>query len=223
MKKAVFGLFCLLFASFFGCKDSNIDTEVALGLPADTVRRTAADTIGEIARSVQQQSRLYTTACKIHKVVLFSDEAKVGSGPLAFNLPGDRKAAVPIDVVVKGYVDFSQFSEDNVVLRDSLCVITLPDPQVVITSSTIDHKAVRQYIGMTRKRFSEAELSQLAKQGQDSVTQHLTQYGIVERSREACARTLAPILHRMGYRDNNVVIRFRKNFENSELLHIDPS
>lgn len=170
-----------------------------------------------MAATISRQGRLYTTACQVHKVVLFTDEAQLKSPVFEINIPGERKVAVPIDVTLKGYVDFSEFSASNIELRDSLCLITLPDPRVEITASKINHEAVRQYVSMTRSNFSDAEINRLAAQGEDTIANHLTSYGIVERSRESCVRTLMPMLEKMGYHDANVVIRFRKDYTNQDL------
>lgn len=170
-----------------------------------------------IATTIARQGRLYTSLCQVHKVVLFTDEAQLKAPLIDVTIPGDRKVAVPIDVTLKGYVDFSQISASNIEIQDSLCCITLPDPRVEITSSKIDHAAVRQYVSMTRSNFSDGDINRLAAQGEDSIASHLTAYGIVERSRESCVRTIMPMLTKMGYSEQNVVIRFRKDFNNKEL------
>lgn len=217
MKKALFCIFPCLLASFLGCKHDN--SAVNDVVTADTIapKPEPIDTMGVLVARIQQQSRLYTAECQVHKVVLFSDEATVGGRLMEISLPGYRKAAVPIDVTLKAFVDFSDFSASNVVLHDSICIVTLPDPKVVITSSKIDHKATRQYVGMTRSKFSEGELSALARQGEDSIATHIASFGIQDRARESCAHTLVPLLTHLGISEQNVVIRFRKNFNNEDL------
>lgn len=216
MKKSLFTLTVAALAAFWGCSSHKSGDENVLS--GDSVSHIVRiDTMARIVSLVQQQSRLYTSECQIHKVVLFSDETRLGGKLLDIALPGERKVAIPIDVTLKGYIDFSDFSEGNVLLRDSLCVITLPDPKILITSSKIDHKGVRQYVGMTRSKFSDGEITRLSRQGEDSIASHLSNYGIVDRSRESCARTLVPILTKMGYAEDRVIIRFRKNFNDNEI------
>lgn len=219
MKKSIFWVLFAIFATFFGCKDGNI-TDITITATDSVAPPQPIDTMAEVVQRIQQQSRLYTTECKVHKVVLFSDDASVGGKLFSMSLPGQRKVAIPIDVTLKGYVDFSDFTAENVIMRDSVCIITLPDPQVIVTASKLDHEATRQYVSMTRSRFTEAEVSKLAAQGEDSVTAHIAQYGIVERSRESCARTLVPLLSRMGYSEENVVIRFRMKFDDGDLRRL---
>lgn len=194
------------------CGDSGADA--AGGRPEAQYR---AATPVAMAAAISRQGRLYTTACQVHKVVLFTDESQFRSPLIDVSIPGDRKIAVPIDVTVKGYVDFSDFGADNVEIHDSLCRITLPDPRVEVTAARIDHAAVRQYVSMTRSNFSDADINRLAAQGKDTIASHLLSYGIVERSRESCVRNLTAILRQMGYQDANVVIRFRKDFTNQDL------
>lgn len=220
MKKAIFCIFLCLLATFLGCKHDNSNiNDIAV---ADTVPPTPEpiDTMGVLVARIQQQSRLYTAECQVHKVVLFSDEASIGGKLFDISLPGHRKAAVPIDVTLKSYVDFTDFSASNITLHDSLCIVTLPDPKVVITASRIAHKDIRQYVGLTRSKFTEAELSKIAKQGEDSIAAHLTSFGIQNRARESCARTLMPLLTHLGISEQNVVFRFSKNLTDEDLRPI---
>ena len=190
----------------------------------DTTAAVRVDTLREVVMKIRQQSRLYTTECQVHKVVLFTDFAKLGGklGEKLLNvkIPGDRKVAIPLDVTLKGYVDFSGFSKSNVNIADSLCIITLPDPHVALTASKVDHKATRQYVSMNRSRFSDEELQRLAAQGEDSIASHIASYGIVEQSREDCARIVVPLLTQMGFKEQNIIIRFRKSFDDAELRRL---
>lgn len=217
MKKALFCIFLCLLAIFLGCKHDNSSIKDVVVADSVAPKPEPVDTMGVLIARIQQQSRLYTAECKIHKVVLFDDEASLGGRLLDISLPGYRKAAVPIDVTLKSYVDFSDFSASNVAFHDSLCIVTLPDPKVVITASKIDHKATRQYVGLTRSKFTEAELSAIAKQGEDSIAAHIASFGIQDRARESCARTLLPLLTHLGIREQNVIIRFRKDFNDNDL------
>lgn len=216
MKRTFFGFLACVLTCFAGCKDQSESTEVDLSGTPPAEERTPAEMRNEIIARVQQQSKLHTAECQVHKVVLFSDEATL-TGLFDIKLPGERKVAVPIDVTLKGYVDFSEFSDNSIIISDSLCIITLPDPQVVITSSRVDHAATRQYVGMTRSKFSDAEIARLAAQGEDTIASHISQYGIVDRSRESCARTLVPLLTHMGFKESNIIVRFRKQFDDSEI------
>lgn len=178
------------------------------------------DTIATLVSKVQQQSRLYAADCKVHKVVLFTDQSQIDGGLLKFNKVGYRKIAIPIDVTLKGYIDFSDFSVNNVQREGDLLVITLPDPKVTITASKIDHQQARQFVSLTRSNFTTDEVTRLAHQGVDSICSHANSFGIIELARASAARTLIPIAQRLGYAENNVVVRYRKEFNKSDWKQI---
>ncbi len=178
------------------------------------------DTIATLVSKVQQQSRLYAADCKVHKVVLFTDQSQIDGGLLKFNKVGYRKIAIPIDVTLKGYIDFSDFSVNNVQREGDLLVITLPDPKVTITASKIDHQQARQFVSLTRSNFTTDEVTRLAHQGVDSIRSHANSFGIIELARASAARTLVPIAQRLGYAENNVVVRYRKEFNKSDWKQI---
>ncbi len=174
------------------------------------------DTTATIVNQIVRCSRLYTTEYKIHKLVTHSDvrrlEGKVLSVPVSLPLTvGDRKIAIPIDVTVKAYIDFSDFSAARIQRTEKGIVVTLPNPKVIVSSSKIDEKGIRQYIDLTRSRYSSAEVAAFAKQGEDSIVQHLDQTDILKSAERSAAQVLLPMLHRMGYDESQVVIRFDKN------------
>ncbi len=174
------------------------------------------DTTATIVNQIVRCSRLYTTEYKIHKLVTHADtrrlEGKILSVPVSLPLTvGDRKIAIPIDVTVKAYIDFSDFSAARIQRTEKGIVVTLPNPKVIVSSSKIDEKGIRQYIDLTRSRYSSAEVVAFAKQGEDSIVKHLDQTDILKSAERSAAQVLLPMLHRMGYDESQVVIRFDKN------------
>ena len=100
---AAFCMFC------FSCKEQHTD--------AGTV---AIDTIPAMVLQIQRCSRLYATECRIHKIITHEDKLRLKGTLLKQDydiaLPmGERKVAIPLDVTVKAYVDFSGFTKNNVV------------------------------------------------------------------------------------------------------------
>lgn len=173
---------------------------------------------------INRQARLYTTEYKIHKIVTYSDNPTIEGTLLGLPIKmdariGDRKVAIPIDVTLKAYIDFSDFNSKNVERNDSIIIITLPNPHIVATSSKIDNRATKQYIDGFRSRYSDSEITNLASQGTDSILSHITQYGILEQAEKSAAAQLRPLLQRLGYGEENIIIRFSKNYSDSELLH----
>ena len=99
----------LLSLSLAACHDKTSGTrgDDCVGRGHRTTLQTPIDTVKQVVMRAQQQNKLYTTECKVHKVVLFSDNGKIGGRLLDIDKPGYRKVAVPLDVTLKGYVDFS--------------------------------------------------------------------------------------------------------------------
>ena len=90
----------------FSCGKSEKDAEVKDSLPL-------------LITKIRSTSRLYTTEYKVHKIVTHNDELKFEGSLFGheFSIPipaGERKIAIPMDVTLKGYIDFEGFSQDNV-------------------------------------------------------------------------------------------------------------
>lgn len=179
------------------------------------------DTLSWILQ-VSRTSRLYTTEYQIHKIVTHDDivrlEGSAFSRKFSVRVPlGDRKMALPLDVTLKAYIDFAGFSEQNIRRQGERILITLPDPRVAVTASKIDHRQVKQYIDLTRTRYSDAELADFARQGVQSVLAAVPEMGVLESARLGAARLLVPLLRELGYREENIVIAFRKDFNTDDV------
>lgn len=175
------------------------------------------DTIPTIVTQIQKCSKLYTTEVRVHKIITHDDQLKLNGSfmrrDFSINLPlGKRKIAIPMDATLKAYIDFGNFSEENVQKQGMKIEIILPDPRVTLTSTRINHEEIRQYVALTRSNFSDEELASYAQQGHDAVINDINSLGIIEMARESAARTLIPMIEQMGYREENITISFRKQF-----------
>jgi len=175
------------------------------------------DTLSVLVTQIQQCSRIYTTAYQIHKVVTHDDVIRLKGSFLAqsFNIKmplGDRKIAIPMDATLKAYIDMSQFSKSNVEKENGKIIITLPDPQVVMTSSRIDQKNIKEYVGLVRSHFTDAEMSNYEQQGRAAIIESIPQLGIIPTAQENAARVLVPLITQMGYREEDIIIQFRKEY-----------
>lgn len=212
--------FSILLCGTMGCHSHPEATEST----ADSTK-TVMDTTANIVLQINRCARLYTTEFRIHKIVTHSDDPTLEGHllgiPIKMNTRiGDRKIAIPIDVTLKGYVDFSDFNANNVERTDSNIIITLPNPGIIATTSQVDHRNTRQFIDLTRSRYTDEEITDLTHQGAEHILSHISQYGIIEQTRISAARTLAPMLQRMGYKEEQIEIRFGKKFNDQELLKI---
>ena len=184
---------------------------------------TVVDTIPQLVMQIQQCSRLYTTEVKVHKIVTHDDVVRLKGNLMSrqFNilLPlGDRKIAIPMDATLKAYIDFSEFDERSIERNGDKITVLLPDPQVVLTSSKINQKEIKEYVGIVRSHFSDSELSNYEQQGRQAIINGISDMHIVETAQENAARVLVPMIAQMGYREENITIAFRKNLTMKDII-----
>ena len=175
------------------------------------------DTIPVMVMQIQKCNRLYTAEAHVHKIITHDDQLNLKGSLFKkdFNIhvPGsNRKVAIPMDATLKAYVDFSGFSAKNVNRQGDKIEIILPDPKLILTSSKIDHNAVKQYVSIARSNFSDAELTQLEQQGRQSIINDIPNLDLMEQARLSAANTLIPMLKDMGFKEENIKISFRKKF-----------
>lgn len=180
------------------------------------------DSVPMLIMQVQKCARLYTAEYHVHKIVTHDDVLRLKGSILqrSFNIKlplGDRKIAIPMDAKLKAYIDFGQFSGKNVERSGDRITIVLPDPQVVMTSSKIDQKNVKQYVGLTRAHFSDAEMSDYEQQGRAAIIASVPELGILETAQANAAKVLVPMLTEMGFKEENVTIAFRKHYGQTDL------
>ena len=181
-------------------------------------RTVGIDTIPLLILQVKNCSHLYTAEYRVHKIITHDDALRLKGQLLSkqFNLKvplADRKIAIPMDAKIKAYIDFSEFSEKNIERSGDKITIILPDPQVVMTSSKIDQKNVKQYVGLTRAHFSDEELANYQQQGREAILQSIPGLGIEETARANAAKVLVPMLTQLGYDEQNITIAFRDDFD----------
>ena len=181
------------------------------------------DTIPQMVMQIQQCSRLYTTEVKVHKIVTHDDVVRLKGNLMnkQFNIPlplGDRKIAIPMDATLKAYIDFSEFDERSIERDGNKITILLPDPQVVLTSSKINQKEIKEYVGIVRAHFSDSEMSNYEQQGRLAIINSIPEMHIVETAQANAARVLVPMIVQMGYREEDITIAFRKNLTITDII-----
>ena len=167
-----------------------------------------------LVRDIRKCSRLYTSEYNIRKIVTYSDEprlkGKVLGHEVDMKMPvGDRKIAIPMNVTLKGYIDFSDFSERNVRKEGERIIVTIPQPQVIVASSKIDQAGIKEYVSMMRSRFSDAEMVEFEKQGRQSVINSIPRLDIKETAAVNAAKILIPMIVKMGYDEKMITIELR--------------
>ncbi len=101
---------CLCLCVFASCNKEQQESVVAAN------EKPAVDTTAVLYSNISECARLATAEYRIHKIVTFDDKivvrGKMFSRPFSKALPvGDRKIAIPLDVTLRGYVDFSDQGE----------------------------------------------------------------------------------------------------------------
>ena len=185
----------------------------------------AVDTVPMLIMQVQKCSKLYTSEFKVHKIVTHDDVIRLKGSVLqqAYNIKiplGERKIAIPMDATLKAYIDFSDFSEKNIERNGERITILLPDPKVTMTSSKIDQKSVREYVALARAHFSDAEMTNYEQQGRAAILQSIPELGIIDLAKANAAKVLVPMLVQLGYKEENITIAFRKEFNQNNLMRI---
>lgn len=225
MKSKIFGLIVavvVIGAGLWFCGDWRVQSDDEA---AEEAVAQGIDTVPMLIMQVQKCSKLYTAEYRVHKIVTHDDALRLKGSLLQkeFNIKvpmADRKIAIPIDAKLKAYIDFCQFSEDNIERSGKKITIILPDPQVTMTSSKIDQKNVRQYVALTRSNFSDAELSDYQQQGRNAIIESIPNMGILESAQRNAAKVLVPMLKDMGYQEEDITIAFRKNYGPKDLATI---
>lgn len=213
MKQIIF-ILSLIAVSFSSCKENKE--------AVTTERQEQIDTIPTLILQIQKCSKLYTAEYNVHKIVTHDDVVRLKgeffSKKFNFKVPaGDRKIAIPINATLKAYVDFSGFSESNIITDGQKITIILPDPKVALTSSKVDHRSIKEFVSLTRSKFTDEEMASYEQQGRASIIKSIPHLGIIETARDNAAHTLIPILMQLGYEEKNITVSFRKEFDDNDL------
>lgn len=171
---------------------------------------------------VQKCSRLYTSEYDIHKIVTHNDDVRLKGNLFGRNVDmkmpvGERQIAIPMDAKVKAYIDFSNFSERNIIRNGKKITIILPDPKATLTSTKIDQKNIKQFVSITRRDFTDAEMTNFERQGRDAIVKSIPELDIADNARENAARVLIPLIESLGYDEGDITISFRKDFAPSNI------
>lgn len=213
MRKALlFVAIAILFAACTGCKGGSEEKKTA----------TPLDTLPLLIMQVQKCSKLYTSEYVIHKIVTHSDNTRLKGNLLGADINmkmplSERSIAIPIEARVKAYIDFSGFSERNIIRNGKKITVVLPDPKAVLTSTFIDHENVKEYSSISLYRYSDKEITNFERQGREAIVKSIPQLSIVEDAKTNAARILIPMITSLGYDESDITISFRRDFNPSNI------
>ncbi len=185
-------------------------------------KKKETDTLPLLVMQIKQCSRLYTTELHLHKIVLHNDTKSLNGSILSkdfdVDLPlGTRKVAIPIDATVRAYIDFGNFSADNVNIEGKKIEIVLPDPKIAEPITKINHEEIKSYVPFLRRRFRDEELTSYELKVRQAIVEELPEMGIVEMAQASAARTLVPMIEQLGYRQEDITITFRKDLDRNDV------
>lgn len=189
---------------------------------AKTEGKTDVDTLEALATHISACSKLYTSQYDLRKIMVYTDTTTINGNFLnqhiKVNVPfSDRKIAIPITATAKAYIDLGKLKQSDVVKRGDKLEIILPDPEIVLTSTTIDHAGVKQKVGLLRHNFSDDEITKIQQKGRTELIKSLSQTNILADAKENAARVIVPLAVQCGYKEENVTVTFRKNLSPSDL------
>ncbi len=187
---------------------------------ADTV-----DTTEVLTRQIRECSRLYTAEVEVHKLITHADvtryKGSVLSKPIDVEIPmSERRIAIPVEAKIKAYIDFADFSAEDVVRNDGKIEIFLPEPKIVLTSSKVRNEDIKSYSRLFAPDFSDAELTNYSRQGRQDIIAAIPKLGLVDSAREGAANVLIPMLEQMGYKQEDITVTFREEFSPADILRM---
>lgn len=187
------------------------------GKKTDTAEPTPVDTAAVMVMQIRKCARLYTAEYQVHKIITYNDDVRLKGSLLGaaidFGVPfSSRQIAIPVEATLKAYIDFGTFTDQNVVRRGRKIEIILPDPQVEMTSSRVNHDEIRRQVSLIRSNFSDKELTAYERQGREAILKSVPETGILDMAREGAAHVLVPIIAQLGYREEDITVTFRKDF-----------
>ena len=206
-------LCCLLLLFLAGCGKKQMGQAEA---------KTDVDTLTVLATHISACSRLYTSQYDLRKILIYTDTTTLNGNFLnrqvKVNIPfSDRRIAIPVTATAKGYIDLGRLKKSDIVRQGDKLEIILPDPEIALTATAIDHAGMKQKVGLLRHRFSDEEVTDIQQKGRAELIKSLAQTNILEDAKENAARVIIPLAVQCGYREENVTVTFRKDFRNSDL------
>jgi hypothetical protein len=180
----------------------------------------AIDSIPLLVTQIQRCSRLYTTEYRIHKLVSCESNRQIsGFGiSVSLNVFGDRKIIIPINATLKGYIDMNQIREHHIERQGEKITVTLPYPAIMMTSTEIDHENIKEFVTGFRDDFTDQEMVAFENQGRKAIIAEIPELGIERMAREDAVRILVPIITQMGFREQDITIQFRSDYNPHDLI-----
>lgn len=180
------------------------------------------DTMEVLATNITACSRLYTAQYDVRKIMVYTDTTTISGNFLNHHLKvalplSNRKIAIPISATAKAFIDLGKIKPENIIRRGDRLEVILPDPEIMLTSTAIDHQGVKQKVGLFRHDFTDEELTNLQRHGRNEIIGSLSRTNIIKDAQQNAARLIVPIAVQCGFAEENVTVTFRKEFRPGDL------
>ncbi len=189
---------------------------------AKTENMDRKDTMEVLATNISACSRLYTAQYDVRKIMVYTDTTTISGNFLNHQLKvalplSGRKIAIPISATAKAFIDLGKIKREDIIKRGDRLEIILPDPEIMLTSTTIDHKGVKQKVGILRHNFTDEEMTRLQHQGRKEIIESISRTNIVADAQRNAAILIVPIAVQCGFAEGNVTVTFRKDFRPGDI------
>ena len=172
----------------------------------------ALPTENEVANKMRQSDRIYVTEYAVQKIVTADDVSKLKVGAMSFKTSiGSRRVAIPMEAILKAYIDFDSLSASDITLSKEprKIAIKLTAPKVELTSSKINHKEINEYTDILRSSFSDRELTDFENQGRKAILASIPNLGIMRRAEQNARDVLVPMFMQFGFDSKEIEIEFK--------------
>ena len=167
----------------------------------------------EVVNKIRQSDRIYVTEYAVQKIVTADDVRKINVGKTKIPISiGDRKIAIPIEAILKAYIDFDSLKSDDIIISKEprKLSIKLKSPKVEMTSSKINHKDIKEFASILRSSFSDKEMTYFENQGRDAILASIPTLGIGGRAEKNAREVLIPMFMQFGFDSKEIEIEFKK-------------
>ena len=88
----------------------------------------------------------------------------------------------------------------------------------MMTSTEIDHENIKEFVTGFRDDFTDQEMASFEAQGRKAIINEIPELGIEQTARENAVRILVPIITQMGFREQDITIQFRTDYNPHDLI-----
>ena len=196
--------FFVLCSLLFGCNSS-------ISPSGRSDAQPEKDTVN-LLMQLQECSKLYSSEYLLRKFVIEkssqSIEGQFMNQKISVPVPSrSRRIAIPVNLVVKGYIDMSLLRQEDIRTDGQRIQIILPDPKFKITSIQIDRDNIVQDADLLRPSYNEEKIISLVRNMVNQIHKELPKEKFMETAKNNAAYTLFPLLQNLGFKEIQMTYR----------------